>query len=71
MFAPRGTPPEVIAKIHADVAKGFENEAFRKGFLEPNMLEPNIIAPDAFARSINDGRERWAKIIRAAGLKGN
>ena len=71
LFAPRGTPPEVIAKIHADVAKSFENEAFRKGFLEPNMLEPNIIAPDVFARSINDGRERWAKIIRAAGLKGN
>jgi len=23
------------------------------------------------ARSINDGRERWGKIIRAAGLKGN
>ena len=51
--------------------EGFDNEAFRKGFLEPNMLEPNIIAPDVFARSINDGRERWGKIIRAAGLKGN
>ncbi len=71
LFAPRGTPPEIIAKIHTDVAKSFENEAFRKGFLEPNMLEPNIIAPDVFARSINDGRERWGKIIRAAGLKGN
>jgi len=71
LFAPRGTPPDVIAKIHADVAKAFENEAFRKGFLEPNMLEPNIIAPDAFANSINDGRERWGKIIREAGLKGN
>ena len=71
LFAPRGTPADVIKKIHTDVAKSFENEAFRKGFLEPNNLEPNIIAPDVFARSINDGRERWAKIIRAAGLKGN
>jgi tripartite-type tricarboxylate transporter receptor subunit TctC len=71
LFAPRGTPADVIKKIHTDVAKSFEHEAFRKGFLEPNMLEPNIIAPDAFARSINDGRERWAKIIREAGLKGN
>jgi tripartite-type tricarboxylate transporter receptor subunit TctC len=71
LFAPRGTPPEVIARIHADVARGFDNEGFRKGFLEPNMLEPNIIAPEAFAQSINDGRERWGKIIRAAGLKGN
>jgi tripartite-type tricarboxylate transporter receptor subunit TctC len=71
LFAPRGTPADVIKKIHTDVAKSFENEAFRKGFLEPNMLEPNIIAPDVFASSINDGRERWARIIRAAGLKGN
>jgi tripartite-type tricarboxylate transporter receptor subunit TctC len=71
LFAPRGTPADVIRKIHTDVAKSFENEAFRKGFLEPNMLEPNIIAPDVFARSINDGRERWGRIIRAAGLKGN
>jgi tripartite-type tricarboxylate transporter receptor subunit TctC len=71
LFAPRGTPAEVIAKIHADVRKSFDDAGFRKGFLEPNMLEPNIIAPEVFARSINDGRERWAKIIRAAGLKGN
>jgi tripartite-type tricarboxylate transporter receptor subunit TctC len=71
LFAPRGTPPEVIAKIHGDVAKSFENETFRKGFLQPNMLAPNIISPDVFARSINDGRERWGKIIREAGLKGN
>ncbi len=71
LFAPRGTPPEIVARIHAGVAKSFEDSGFRKGFLEPNMLEPNIIAPDAFARSINDGRERWGKIIRAAGLKGN
>jgi tripartite-type tricarboxylate transporter receptor subunit TctC len=70
LFAPRGTPPEIVAKIHADVRKGFDNASFRKSFLEPNMLEPNIIAPDVFARSINDGRERWGKIIRAAGLKG-
>jgi tripartite-type tricarboxylate transporter receptor subunit TctC len=70
LFAPRGTSSEIIAKIHADVRKGFDNASFRKGFLEPNMLEPNIIAPEAFARSINDGRERWGKIIRAAGLKG-
>lgn len=71
LFAPRGTPPEIVARIHAGVAKSFEDSSFRKGFLEPNMLEPNIIAPEAFARSINDGRERWGKIIRAAGLKGN
>ena len=71
LFAPRGTPPEIVAKVHGDVRKSFENAAFRKGFLEPNMLEPNIIAPDVFARSINDGRERWSRIIREAGLKGN
>jgi tripartite-type tricarboxylate transporter receptor subunit TctC len=71
LFAPRGTPPEIIAKIHADVRTAFDNAGFRKSFLEPNMLEPNIIAPEMFARSINDGRERWGKIIRAAGLKGN
>jgi tripartite-type tricarboxylate transporter receptor subunit TctC len=71
LFAPSGTPEDVIRKVHTDVAKSFENEAFRKGFLEPNMLEPNIIAPEVFARSINDGRARWAKIIREAGLKGN
>ncbi|MPZ38972.1 MAG: tripartite tricarboxylate transporter substrate binding protein [Rhizobiales bacterium] len=70
LFAPRGTPPEVIARIHRDVARSFDDEGFRKKFLEPNMLEPNIISPDVFAQSINDGRERWGRIIRAAGLKG-
>jgi tripartite-type tricarboxylate transporter receptor subunit TctC len=70
LFAPRGTPADIVAKIHADVRKSFDDPSFRKSFLEPNMLEPNIIAPDVFVRSINDGRERWGKIIRDAGLKG-
>jgi tripartite-type tricarboxylate transporter receptor subunit TctC len=70
LFAPRGTPTDIVGRVHADVRKSFDDPGFRKSFLEPNMLETNIIAPDAFARSINDGRERWGKIIREAGLKG-
>ena len=38
--------------------------------VEAYLVASLLPSPDVFARSINDGRERWGKIIRAAGLKG-
>jgi len=71
LFAPAGTAPEVIARIHADVKKVFGDAAFRERFLRPNVLEPRVTSPEEFAAAISRGAEKWGAIIRGARLKAN
>jgi tripartite-type tricarboxylate transporter receptor subunit TctC len=68
LFAPRGTPPESSPDSCRCALKVSDNASFRRASSN-RICRAHIIAPDVFARSINDGRERWGKIIRAAGLK--
>jgi tripartite-type tricarboxylate transporter receptor subunit TctC len=71
MFAPRATPPGIVKKIYADVRRIFDDPDFQQKFLKPNMQEPNVTSPEETAAIIADGKEKWGKVIRDAGLKPN
>lgn len=63
-----GTPPEIIAKINADVQKVMSEPAFRTRFMEPQMFESMAATPEEFARYIASETQNWAKIIREQNL---
>lgn len=69
LFAPTGTPPQVIAKINADVQEIINDPAFRKQFLEPLVVQPLPGSQEAFAAYLRKDSAKWAKVIHAAGLK--
>lgn len=69
VFAPRATPPEVVRKVYADIRKIFDERDFQEKFLKPNLLEANITSPDETAKVIAEGKEKWGKVIRDAGLQ--
>jgi tripartite-type tricarboxylate transporter receptor subunit TctC len=71
LFAPAGTPGEIIARINGDVRQVFGDPAFRDRFLRPNVLEPRITSPEEFAAAISAGADKWGAIIRGANLKAN
>jgi len=71
LFAPAGTPREIVAKINADVKNVFGDAAFHERFLRPNVLEPRVTSPEEFAAAISRGAEKWGAIIRGAKLKAN
>jgi tripartite-type tricarboxylate transporter receptor subunit TctC len=68
VVAPPGTPKEIVNKINADI-----NEALRS----PEVLEkianlsgePVGGTPDATAAYMREEVDRWAKVIKAAGVK--
>jgi tripartite-type tricarboxylate transporter receptor subunit TctC len=64
LAATGGTPPEVIAKIDADVRKVMSDPAFRAKFMEPQMFESMAATPDEFADYIRTESESWEKIVR-------
>jgi tripartite-type tricarboxylate transporter receptor subunit TctC len=63
LFAPAGTPRDVVAKINADIQKIVGEPEFREKVLEPQMLQPLPGSPDAFGKYIGDEAAKWSKVI--------
>ena len=64
--APKGTPPEILRKLHADIAKGF---------LAPDMVQrfnglgfEVVVNPPAEAQAFFKTEiERWSAVVKASG----
>jgi tripartite-type tricarboxylate transporter receptor subunit TctC len=69
LFAPTGTPREVVTKINADVQKIINDPEFHKRFLEPLVVQPLPGPLDAFADYLRKDAVKWQKGIKAANLK--
>ena len=69
LWAPAGTPRELVAKINSDVQKVFADPDFRAKFLEPNFLDAITGSPDEFAAFIKAEADKWSKVIREANIK--
>ena len=68
LYAPRGTPPPVVQKLNAELAKILAQPEVRQRLLELGH-EPAGGSPaelDEFARS---ERQKWGPLIKKAGLK--
>ena len=68
LFAPAGTPREIVEKINVEVATILADPQFREKFLAPQMFEPMASTPQAFADYIGAQRRKWAELIRAQKL---
>ena len=68
LFAPAGTPREIVEKINVEVATILADPQFREKFLAPQMFEPMASTPEAFADYIGTQRRKWAEVIRAQKL---
>jgi tripartite-type tricarboxylate transporter receptor subunit TctC len=66
--APRGTPEEIIDKLNGAINAGLADPKFKSRFTD---LGAEIFAgsPAVFGQFIVDYTEKWAKVIRAAGIK--
>ena len=67
--APAKTPPDVIATLNKEVNAVLADPAF-KARLEELGAEPFAGSPAEFGAFIADFTEKWGKVIRAAGIKG-
>jgi len=69
LFAPRGTPREVVARVNADVQQILNDPEFRKRVLEPQVVEQVPGPPDAFADYLHKQAAKWSKVIAGAKLR--
>jgi len=68
LFVPGKTPPEIISRINAEVAK-ILNSPEVKARLVPQGMDIATGSPEELARIIREDDARWGKVIRDAGIK--
>jgi tripartite-type tricarboxylate transporter receptor subunit TctC len=67
IMAPRGTPPEVVARLNSAIVKVLNSSATR-GRLEAIGVDARTSTPDEFGRLIDVELVRWRRVITAANL---
>lgn len=68
LFAPAGTPPSIVRKLHAEVGKIMQQPAVQKK-LESEGAKYYAMTPEAFGVFQNKESVRWGKIIKSAGIQ--
>ncbi len=68
LFAPKGTPPEIVERMTAEVRKALDAPAIREGWARQGSDIPTLSGP-AFGRFIGEEVGRWGKVVKEAGVK--
>ena len=69
MFAPKGTPAEIVKKLNAEFAAIVKEPDFAKQYLISKGFEPVGDATDAFARFIVDDQAKGKRLVDISGVK--
>lgn len=67
LLAPGGTPPDIIAKLNAEVAAILQSPEISQR-LTSEGAEPSGNSPEAFAAFLKEESDRWGKVVREAGI---
>jgi tripartite-type tricarboxylate transporter receptor subunit TctC len=68
LWGPAKMPPDLLAKVHADVAKALDLPETRQ-FFKANSLERVDLSPEQFGKLIQDDLDHWTALIKAVGVK--
>jgi tripartite-type tricarboxylate transporter receptor subunit TctC len=68
LFAPAGTPSEVIAWVNRENRNAFAGEPVRERYLSVGTSLP-LGNPDEFALHIASERQKWGEVIRQANVR--
>ncbi len=68
LLAPAGTPREIVQRLNAEVARGLRAPDARERLYSIGA-EPMAETPEAFAAYIQSEMVKWAKVVKAAGIR--
>ena len=68
LLAPAGTPPEIVNRIQAEVAKSLNTPAIKEKMLAQGAI-PSGNSPAEFAQMIDAEIRKWAPVVKASGAK--
>lgn len=68
MFAPDGTPRDIVAKLNADIVNIVNAQDVRDIFLKQGA-ESYATSPEEFVKVVQRDVAKWAKVVKASGAK--
>ena len=66
-MAPAGTPKDVVAKLHEAVQKAIVHPEVHQLWGRQGVI-PYKMSQDEFGKFLRDDIDKWAKVIKAAGI---
>jgi tripartite-type tricarboxylate transporter receptor subunit TctC len=66
--APKGTPPEIIARLNAVINAGLADPTIKARLADVGS-DPLPLSPAAFGALVAAETEKWAKVVKASGAK--
>ena len=69
LYAPAGTPIEIVRRLHAAAAKGLAKQEVRDKIAQQGMDASPSASPEAFAAEIRAEAPMWERVIRESGAK--
>jgi tripartite-type tricarboxylate transporter receptor subunit TctC len=67
MLAPAGTPREIVTKLHGAIIQVLKDPGVRKLLINDGS-EPIGTTPEEFSAFIRSETDKWAKVVREAGI---
>ena len=68
LWAPKGTPDEIVKRMTAEVQKALATPAIKDAW-ERNGSDVPSLTGDAFGRYVSDEVKRWGVVVKNAGVK--
>lgn len=70
VFAPKGTPPAVVAKLSGALSAALDDPAVRRRIEELGSVPPRPegMGPEPLRELVRSEVDRWAEVVRAAGI---
>jgi tripartite-type tricarboxylate transporter receptor subunit TctC len=68
LFAPAGTPPAIIQRVHAESMAAMEAPELRKSYEALAILVRNL-TPAEFGKLMVSEQNKWQKVVNDAGIK--
>jgi tripartite-type tricarboxylate transporter receptor subunit TctC len=68
LWAPKGTPKEVVAAMQAEMKKAFATEEIKNAWISLGTNVPNLWGDD-FGKFVAAETKRWAEVVKSSGAK--
>jgi len=68
VIAPKGTPPAIVAKLNAEIAKIAARPDVKADWAKQGAVAMSM-SPDEFGKFLADDIVKWEKIVKASGAK--
>jgi tripartite-type tricarboxylate transporter receptor subunit TctC len=69
LFAPAGTPRDIVARVNGEVRRIFADPEFRKSYLDRQYFTSIAGTPEQLADYLKSEEQKWSKVVRDAKIK--